>query len=71
HNVLGGEYNDLYLKIDVLSLANDWTAFRKTFMHYYGLDPSICTFSILECHAQNYQGGIAMALHRHFQANNP
>ncbi|CAI2197658.1 4469_t:CDS:1, partial [Funneliformis geosporum] len=35
-----GEYNDLYLKIDVLSLADVWTIFRKTSMHHYSLDPS-------------------------------
>ncbi|CAI2187332.1 1360_t:CDS:2, partial [Funneliformis geosporum] len=33
-----GEYNDLYLKIDVLSLADVWTIFRKTSIHHYGLD---------------------------------
>ncbi|CAI2194715.1 11626_t:CDS:1, partial [Funneliformis geosporum] len=35
-----GEYNDLYLKINVLSLADVWTTFRKTSMHHYSLDPS-------------------------------
>ncbi|CAI2198774.1 1046_t:CDS:1, partial [Funneliformis geosporum] len=34
------EYNNLYLKIDILSLADVWTTFRKTSMHHYGLDPS-------------------------------
>ncbi|CAI2199566.1 13475_t:CDS:1, partial [Funneliformis geosporum] len=35
-----GEYNDLYFKIDMLSLADVWIIFRKTSMHHYGLDPS-------------------------------
>ncbi|CAI2177073.1 257_t:CDS:2 [Funneliformis geosporum] len=35
-----GEYNDFYLKIDVLSLADVWTTFRKTSMHHYGLNLS-------------------------------
>ncbi|GES83022.1 uncharacterized protein LOC105556608 [Rhizophagus clarus] len=30
-----GEYHDLYLKTDVLSLANVWTEFRKMSMKYY------------------------------------
>ncbi|CAI2198649.1 18530_t:CDS:1, partial [Funneliformis geosporum] len=37
---LNAKHNDLYLKIDVFSLADVWTIFRKTFMHHYGLDPS-------------------------------
>ncbi|GBB89991.1 hypothetical protein RclHR1_16860003 [Rhizophagus clarus] len=35
-----GEYHDLYLKIDVLSLADVWTQFQKTCIKYYELDPS-------------------------------
>src|SRR6266480_7402400 len=35
-----GEYHDIYLKTDVLSLADVWTEFRKMSMEYYELDPS-------------------------------
>ncbi|CAI2195514.1 5830_t:CDS:1, partial [Funneliformis geosporum] len=35
-----GKYYDLYLKTDVLSLADVWTEFQKMFMEYYELDPS-------------------------------
>ncbi|CAI2192571.1 12699_t:CDS:2, partial [Funneliformis geosporum] len=34
------EYHDLYLKTDVLSLADVWTEFQKRSMEYYELDPS-------------------------------
>ncbi|CAI2193577.1 13941_t:CDS:2, partial [Funneliformis geosporum] len=35
-----GEYHDLYLKTDILSLVNVWTEFQKMSIEYYELDPS-------------------------------
>jgi hypothetical protein len=35
-----GEYHDLYLKTNVLSLADVWTEFRKISIEYYELDLS-------------------------------
>ncbi|CAG8492072.1 6627_t:CDS:2 [Scutellospora calospora] len=35
-----GEYHDIYLKTDMLSLADVWTQLRKMSMEYNGLDPS-------------------------------
>ncbi|CAI2192901.1 5626_t:CDS:2, partial [Funneliformis geosporum] len=40
YNTLKGEYHDLYLKTDVLSLADIWTEFQKMSIEYYELDPN-------------------------------
>ena len=38
HNL--GEYHDLYLKTDVILLANVFKAFKDTCLEHYSLDPA-------------------------------
>ena len=35
-----GDYHDLYLRTDVVLLANVYEAFRDTFLKHYKLDPA-------------------------------
>ena len=38
HNL--GDYHDLYLRTNVVRLANVYEAFRETFLEHYKLDPA-------------------------------
>ena len=44
-----GEYHDLYLKSDILLLADVFENFRKTCLQYYKIDPCHYFISILGC----------------------
>ena len=45
-----GEYHDLYLKSDILLLADVFENFRKTCLQYYKIDPCHYFISILGCY---------------------
>ena len=48
-----GEYHDLYLKSDILLLADVFEIFRKTCLQYYKIDPCHYFISTLGCYLEN------------------
>ena len=79
-----GEYNDLYLKTDVILLANVFEEFRKVCLKNYGLDPvhfytapglawKACLLDpdMLLMFERRIRGGITKSVNRWAKANNP
>ena len=72
-----GDYHDLYLKSDILLLADVFENFRKTCLQYYKLDP--CHYFTLELMVdidmfqfieKGMRGGISYIANRYGKANN-
>ena len=58
-----GDYHDLYLRTDVVLLANVFEAFRDTCLKHYKLDPAhFCTSPGLACCACSKHTGIRLEL---------
>ena len=72
-----GEYHDLYLKCDILLLADDFENFRKTCLTHYQLDPchyvssSGLAWDAMQLFIEKgTRGGISYIAHRYAEANN-
>ena len=82
-----GEYHDLYLRTDVILLANVFESFRNVCTENYGLDPGLAWKACLKktdirlellqdpdmllMFECGIRGGITQSVHRYAAANNP
>ena len=80
------DHHDIYLKMDVLLLADFFEKFRKTCLEFYSLDPihyyttpglawdvalRMPRVDLINFIENSIRGGISMISTRHAQANNP